>query len=500
LNTAEAEPHGSNDRRSSPDSAHSASIVVTLEHDRNRQLLTEWLSESYAVAETTPDAVANESVDLFVLDPPALERHAEALAERTAAALPAFLPVLLVQPATDGDVPPAVWDLVDDVIRTPVSQPELAARIAGLVDRRRLSRELSRSEDRFRTLIAVAPDPVFVLEAETLVTVNDAFTDLTGTPIRECIGKPLSTVLGHDTEALLGNGPGVTDASQPGCQRDQDADGLRTDGEVEIGASEEGRRTIQYVGPTGETTFLEVNLTTLTDGDDRLQIGVLRDVTERVERTRELGRQNDRLEEFASTLSHELRNPLNIASGWVQNARSDIDAETFEQIDAAHERMAAMIDELLDLARKGEIIEERRSVDLDTVARTAWSEFETGTASLVVEVPPETSVAADGDRLRDVLVNLFKNSVLHGGDGVTVRLEVLPTGDGVAVEDDGQGFALDTPAEALQPGVTTATDGTGYGLSIVQQVVSAHGWTIEAVESGDGGARFEIRDVELATP
>jgi signal transduction histidine kinase len=219
-------------------------------------------------------------------------------------------------------------------------------------------------------------------------------------------------------------------------------------------------------------------------------------VSEQVRRRNELQRQNDRLEEFASTLAHELRNPLNIASGWLQGAKKDLDPETFERIDDAHDRMAHMIDELLQLARQGEVVRDAETVGLADLAREAWEEFDSRAASLRVDLSAAVTVEADRQRLRDVLINLFKNSVLHGGDDVTVRIGVTDDG-GFFVADDGHGFVLDDPEAALQTGVTTSEEGTGYGLSVVEQIVSAHGWELSARPSDAGGARFDIQNVDL---
>jgi PAS domain S-box-containing protein len=448
-----------------------AQILAAIDHDRNRRLLRDFLSPHHAVDESDPREASWEDVDCVIVDPPALERCAEFLADRREEAKPAFLPVLLVSPIETGDLDPDVWAYVDDVVSTPVSRNELGARIEGLLERARLSRDLLRSENRFRILIRMAPDPVFVLEdTGALEIVNEAFAELFGIPSEECLGRPLEAVTGFKPSDL-----------EPKALAD-------TPGERDL---------IHYVGPEQSVSFLEASVRPIEDDGERYHIGHLHDVSEQVRRTKELQRQNDRLEEFASTLAHELRNPLNIASGWLHGASDDLDAETFDRIDTAHERMGDMIDELLQLARQGEVVRETDTVSLSDVARDAWEAFDTRDAALCVEIDDAVTVDADPKRLRDVLINLFKNSVIHGGEDVTVRLGEFGPGD-IFVADDGQGFVLDDPEAALETGVTTSEEGTGYGLAVVDQIVTAHGWELTARPSESSGARFEIRNVGLA--
>jgi len=88
------------------------------------------------------------------------------------------------------------------------------------------------------------------------------------------------------------------------------------------------------------------------------------------------------------------------------------------------------------------------------------------------------------------LENLFSNVIDHGGEHVTVgNLD-----DGFFVEDDGPGLPEDE--DVFDAGRSTEQDGTGFGLAIVEQIVEAHGWTIDATAGSEGGARFEIRGVD----
>jgi PAS domain S-box-containing protein len=217
--------------------------------------------------------------------------------------------------------------------------------------------------------------------------------------------------------------------------------------------------------------------------------------TRRLEESRQaLERRNERLDEFASVVSHDLRNPLNVARGNLDFLRAETDSERVETVDDALQRMESLIDDLLTLAREGREIDERRPVSLADSARSAWANVETERASLTVD--GDGTVHADEDRLAQLFENLFRNAVEHGtteDDPLTVTVGRLP--DGFYVTDDGRGIPPEQRDDVLSAGYTTADGGTGLGLSIVQTIAEAHGWAVTVTESEAGGARFEIRGV-----
>jgi len=86
--------------------------------------------------------------------------------------------------------------------------------------------------------------------------------------------------------------------------------------------------------------------------------------------------------------------------------------------------------------------------------------------------------------------------VEHGGD---VAIRVGDLDDGFYVADDGPGIPDGVRDSLFEPGQSGVDGSTGFGLAIVQEIATAHGWTVEAVESTDG-ARFEIRGVDRPTP
>jgi len=208
----------------------------------------------------------------------------------------------------------------------------------------------------------------------------------------------------------------------------------------------------------------------------------------RADRERRLRETNERLDEFASVVAHDLRTPLTSAVGFLDIARETGGQEHFDRVEAAHDRMTDLIEDLLALARTRDRALDRQRASLDAVVEEAWSYVDTNGTSLAVDSLGE--VSCDPDQLGRLFENLFRNAVEHG-HAETLSVERLDDG-GFAVEDDGTGF--DRPTEVLfERGHGSSTGGIGFGLSIVADIAAAHDWTVDATDATDGGARIEVR-------
>jgi K+-sensing histidine kinase KdpD len=207
--------------------------------------------------------------------------------------------------------------------------------------------------------------------------------------------------------------------------------------------------------------------------------------TEVAAREAELVRQNDRLEEFARVVSHDLRNPLNVATGRVEMARNRADTEPLDAAVDALDRMEALIEDALTLARGGADVGDQSAVSLAEVAAESWQTVATADATL--SVGDVDGVHGDRGRLQSLFENLYRNAIEHAGEEVTVRVE--PTETGFVVADDGPGLPDDI-SNPFKPGQTSTSDGTGFGLAIVRRIAQAHGWVVRVAESDQGGAKF----------
>lgn len=125
-----------------------------------------------------------------------------------------------------------------------------------------------------------------------------------------------------------------------------------------------------------------------------------------------LERQNERLEKFASVVSHDLRNPLNVATWRLELARTECDSEHLAAVEQAHDRMQSLIEDLLTIARKGGEVEAVEPVELGELVRESWATMETADATY--EVESGCSILADRSQLKQLLENLLRNAVEHG--------------------------------------------------------------------------------------
>lgn len=323
-------------------------------------------------------------------------------------------------------------------------------------------------ERRYRALIENASDLIAVLDEEGRFTYHS---------------PSVEQILGYDPEALVGRP--ATELFHP------DDEAHLTAAFERILAGEPGPASIEHRvrRADGEWIWLESRAKNLLD--DPAVEGVVinsRDVSDRLHHERALERKNERLDEFASVVSHDLRNPLMNLDGRLDLARETGEAEHFDSMQRAVDRMKALVDDLLVLAREGEVVGETSPTSIATVANAAWDSVSSGDATL--EVVEDVEVEADPDRLHSLLANLFSNAIEHAGPPVSVRVGACE--GGYYVEDDGPGVPLEDREQVFTRGVSGSPAGTGFGLSIVRSIAGAHGWEVDLVEGSDGGARFEF--------
>jgi len=297
--------------------------------------------------------------------------------------------------------------------------------------------------------------------------VNDAYADLFDVPCADLVGAALWEVV-SDFEAERFDGYWAS----------------FEDGETRSAETEHS-----FAG----TTVPVATITTRRRIDGTpYHFGTIRDISERKRREAEIVRQNERLSSFAGVVSHDLRNPLNVAKGYLDILQADLDRDELDLVESSLSRMELLISDLLTLARGGDTIGDTEHVSLADQARAAWET--TDTAGATLRIPDENgTIVADSDRLQQLFENLIRNAVEHGGDDVAVTIGMLADDGGFFVADDGPGIDSDVRGELFDAGVSTNAGGTGFGLSIVKEIAEAHGWEIAVTESVDGGARFEFR-------
>ncbi|AKH96937.1 PAS domain S-box protein [Halanaeroarchaeum sulfurireducens] len=252
----------------------------------------------------------------------------------------------------------------------------------------------------------------------------------------------------------------------------------------------------EIVTKTGERRTIKWHNTLLRDrtGAVAAILSSGTDITARRRQEEELRLQNERLDEFASVVSHDLRNPLSVARGRAELLAEDVDSPHLPPLLSSLERMENIVEDTLQMSRDGKTVGETEPIELSDLVRQSWEMVATADASLSVE--DQVTIDGDDDRLRRLFENLFRNGVEHGGDSVTVRVGVSGE-DILYVEDDGPGIPEEAREDVFEPGHTSRRDGTGFGLAIVRRIAAAHGWNIRVTEGTEGGARFEMSGVRV---
>ncbi len=244
---------------------------------------------------------------------------------------------------------------------------------------------------------------------------------------------------------------------------------------------------------TGERLPTRTTTTHVRIDNTTYHIGTITDITELKAHERQLQREIDRLDKFAGIVSHDLRNPLNVAQGHLGLIETECDSDHIEPVRNALGRMDEIISDTLTLARQGRVVDETEPVSLRDVAEKSWRNADTGGATL--EVVDDPTVRADPQRLRSIFENLFRNAAEHAGD-VAVRTGALA--GGFYVEDDGPGIPEADRDTVVEAGYSTATESSGFGLTIVSEIAAAHGWEVRVTDAAGGGARFEFTGVGTA--
>jgi light-regulated signal transduction histidine kinase (bacteriophytochrome) len=224
------------------------------------------------------------------------------------------------------------------------------------------------------------------------------------------------------------------------------------------------------------------------------------------ERTAELEAANRELESFSYSVSHDLRAPLRAIDGYGRMLEEDhaarLDAEGLRLLAVIRKsslRMGVLIDDLLDFSRLGRKTLNRAAVDMEALARDAWTELG---ASATVQLTMGVLPSANGDPalLGQVWINLLSNALKYSGRQPSPRIEVAGERSGAdlvyRVSDNGAGFDMRYYDKLFRVFQRLHREdefpGTGVGLAIVQRIVTRHGGRVWAEAEVGRGAKFSF--------
>jgi two-component system sensor kinase FixL len=274
----------------------------------------------------------------------------------------------------------------------------------------------------------------------------------------------------------------------------------------------------------GSTFPMELAVGEMRSNNQRYFTGFIRDLTERQNAEARLQELQSELVhisrltamgEMASTLAHELNQPLSAITNYIKGSRrmlADRTDETSSMVLAALDKSAEqalragqIIRRLRDFVSRGE--SERRVESIAKIAEEASALALVGAKDLGVRTEFEFNrgkdlVLADKVQVQQVLLNLIRNAIeaMHGSDPRNLTVSASNSPEGmvtVSVADTGPGIAPEIAKQLFQPFVTTKREGMGVGLSICRTIVESHGGRIWAEPNPAGGTifRFTLRAV-----
>ncbi|MDO8250738.1 MAG: ATP-binding protein [Rhodoferax sp.] len=370
---------------------------------------------------------------------------------------------------------------------------------------------MQESEGRFRTLIEGTPEPIAVLRGGKLIYVNPAAVKMFGAgSAQDLIGKAILDLVHPDSHhTMLARMRGVAH---------------HNDGTTMI---EE-----KFLKLDGTPIAVEVQSTSIVyDGEPAIQV-VMRDITERKRLDQVLQEKNVELEsarfvadkanlaksDFLSSMSHELRSPLNAILGFAQLMESGSPPPTpsqkasIEQILQAGWYLLELINEILDLAliESGKLSLSLEPISLPEVLLDcqAMIEPQAQKSGIRISFPQFESpcfVSADRTRMKQVLVNLLSNAIKYNRVGGTIDVRCsadTPERLRISVQDTGEGLSPDKLAQLFQPfnrlGQESSTEeGTGIGLVVSKRLVELMGGEISVQSTVGVGSVFWI-ELDLA--
>ncbi len=217
----------------------------------------------------------------------------------------------------------------------------------------------------------------------------------------------------------------------------------------------------------------------------------------------------NRLRQFLADASHELRTPLAAIRGYAElfrlGAATDPDraASSMRRIEDEARRMGELVENLLMLARLDQIPDTAREpLDISRLVADATEDARVTAPERVISFESDGPVTVMGDsgQLRQVILNLVRNALVHTPSGTPVDLGVSTERGNALIEvrDYGKGLPTADPALLFErfwradPGRGRGA-GAGLGLSIVRAIVEAHGGDVWAANAPDGGAVFTVR-------
>jgi len=201
-----------------------------------------------------------------------------------------------------------------------------------------------------------------------------------------------------------------------------------------------------------------------------------------------LERERERLETVRSTISHDLGNPVNLASGRLELAAEECESSHLSHAMGALREIDSMTSASVSYVEAGEPVTEWETRSVTDIVAATWAELSTGERTLVTE---PVTVRAEPERLRQLLSELLTNALVHTDGPVEVSVGPLDGRQGFYVADTGSGIPEDERAFVFDRGYSTDPEREGAGLALAREIAFAHGWSLGLADA-TAGTRVEV--------
>ncbi len=350
-----------------------------------------------------------------------------------------------------------------------------------ITDRKNMEEELKKSRKFYNNILNAVDDPIFVKDSHhRWIILNDRLCELMGHTREELIGKSDFDFFPEDQAQIF-------------WEMD---DLLFKTGKTNVNEEE-----ITWGGKIHSISTKKSLFRDPATGE-KLLAGAIRDITDRKRMEKELIAKNRELNDFAYRVSHDLKNPINMIKGFVQEIKENPDLfdDYFNRISNLSDQLLQQINSLLKLSRAGRIIAGKTLINFEVLIKGIFIPLRPAEvlSDLILDSEVE-EIRGDPGGIEEVFNNLIQNSINYRDKEkekliIEVSCKKNEEKNYIVFKDNGRGIDGIFLDKIFSPGFTLKSEkGTGFGLAIVKKIIEAHGGTIEVFSEGENkGTEFVI--------
>ncbi|MEH7383891.1 PAS domain S-box protein [Bacillus sp. JJ1521] len=340
---------------------------------------------------------------------------------------------------------------------------------------------IHRSRERYQRIIQNSIDTIAVIYQNNWVFINDSGVKTFGAnSYTEMLGKNIYTFLHPENHDQVRNFIEIVNSEKK-----------------EVNFSKQSWYTFQ-----GKQIFTElIGIPTTYFGESAVQV-IIRDISDRI-KAEELMIKSEKLSiagQLAAGIAHEIRNPLTAIKGFLQLFNDEFQGKQnyFDIIFSELNRIELILSELLLLAKPSEI--KFKNKDIRTILRDVVTLLETQAILQNIQINidflnEDSIITCDENQIKQVFINLIKNSIDAMENGGTIFIRTMVTNDSIYILfiDEGCGIPKSILDRIGEPFYTTKEKGTGLGLMVSYNIIENHNGEIKVDSKENEGTTFEIK-------